>query len=144
MSVVHAVRLPLLDGSAAAAVLPVERARPARTDAWMHRPVDVVRAVEARGWPASVRGSVAFALRDDAAPWNAGDWRLTVEDGEARLERSAASSDLWLDVRGFAVLYCGATTGRAAAHAGLAGGTTDPAVLDVLAAGPRAALLDYF
>ena len=144
MSVVSTVRLPLLDGSAAAAVLPVERARPARTDAWMHRPVDVVRAVEARGWPASVRGSVAFALRDDAAPRNAGDWRLTVEDGEARLERSAASSDLWLDVRGFAVLYCAAATGRATALAGLAGGPSDPAALDLLASGSRAALLDYF
>jgi predicted acetyltransferase len=143
-SVVSTVRLHLLDGSAPAAVLPVERARPARTDAWMHRPVDVVRAVGTRGWPAHVRGSVAFALRDDAAPWNAGDWRLTVEDGAARLEPSAASPDLWLDVRGFAVLYCGATNGRAAAHAGLAGGTTDPAALDLLAAGPRAALLDYF
>ncbi len=143
-SVVHAVRLPLLEGSAVDAVLPVERARPVRTDAWMHRPVDVVRAVEARGWPAHVRGSVAFALRDDAAPWNAGDWRLTVADGEGRLERTDGPTDLDLDVRGFAVLYCGATTGRACAQAGLAGGTTDPAALDLLAAGPRAVLLDYF
>ena len=144
MSVVSTVRLPLLEGGAPAAVLPVERARPARTDPWMHRPVDVVRAVASRGWPAHVRGSVAFRLRDDAAPWNAGHWRLTVEDGEARLHPEAALPDLWLDVRGFAVLYCGATTGRSAAHAGLAGGSADPAGLDLLATGPRAALLDYF
>jgi predicted acetyltransferase len=142
-SVVSTARVALLEGSAPAAVLPVERARPARTDAWMHRPVDVARAVAARGWPAHVRGSVAFALRDDAAPWNAGDWRLTVEDGEGRLER-AATSDLWLDVRGFAVLYCAAATGRATALAGLAGGPSDPAALDLLASGSRAALLDYF
>jgi predicted acetyltransferase len=51
-SVVSTARLPLLDGGAAHAVLPVERARPVRTDAWMHRPVDVVRAIEARGWSA--------------------------------------------------------------------------------------------
>jgi predicted acetyltransferase len=106
--------------------------------------VDVVRAVAARGWPEHVRGSVPFALRDDVAPWNAGEWRLTVEDGEGRLERATASPDLHLDVRGFAVLYCAASTGRAAALAGLAAGTADPAALDLLASGPRAALLDYF
>jgi predicted acetyltransferase len=144
MPVVHTVRVPLVAGSALAAALPVERARPARTDAWMHRPVDVVRAVESRGWPAHVRGSVAFRLRDDAAPWNAGDWRLTVEDGTAQLARAGTPPDLWLDVRGFAVLYCAATTGRAAAHAGLAGGAADPAALDLLAGGSRALLLDYF
>jgi len=144
MSVVHTVRLPILDGSAPVAVLPVERARPARTDTWMHRPVDVARAVAARGWPPHVRGSVSFRLRDDVAPWNGGDWRLTVEDGEGRLEPAAAVPDLYLDVRGFAVLYCGAAGGRACAQAGLAGGSGDPAPLDLLAAGPRAALLDYF
>jgi predicted acetyltransferase len=104
MSVVHTVRLPILDGSAPAAVLPVERARPVRTDTWMHRPVDVVRAVAARGWPAHVRGSVGFRLRDDVAPWNAGNWRLTVEDGEGRLERAAGApirppSTSWPPVR---------------------------------------------
>jgi predicted acetyltransferase len=144
MSVVRSVRVPLLDGSAPAAVLPVERAQPARTDAWMHRPVDVVRAVRSRGWPAHLRGDVAFRLRDDIAPWNAGDWRLTVADGEAHLEPATSEPDLWLDVRGFAVLYCGASAGRPAAQAGLAGGSGDPAALDLLAGGPRAALLDYF
>jgi predicted acetyltransferase len=144
MSVVHTVRLPILEGGAPAAALPVERARPVRTDTWMHRPVDVVRAVAARGWPAHTRGSVTFRLRDDVAPWNAGDWRLTVEDGEGRLEPATAAPDLDLDVRGFAVLYCGAAGGRACAQAGLAGGSADPAALDLLAAGPRAALLDYF
>jgi hypothetical protein len=104
----------------------------------------VQRAVAARGWPGHVRGRVAFRLRDDVAPWNAGDWELTVEDGAGELRRAPAEPGLWLDVRGFAVLCCAATTGRAAAQAGLAGGTADPAALDVLASGPRAALLDYF
>ena len=142
-SVAHTVRVPLLDGSAAEAVLPLERARPARTDTWMHRPVDVVRAIAGRGWPPHVRGRVAFRLADALAPWNAGDWQLTVEDGAGELRRATAEPDLWLDVRGFAVLYCSAATGRAAEQAGLAGGG-DPAALDVLASGPRAAQLDYF
>ena len=143
-TVAHTVRLPLLDGDPFGALLPLERARPARHDAWMHRPVDVQRAVSARGWPPHVRGRVAFRLADDVVAENAGDWELTVEGGAGELRRAATEPDLWLDVRGFAVLYCAVTTGRAAAHAGLAGGTADPAALDVLASGPRAALLDYF
>ena len=143
-TVTSTARVPLLEGSAADLALPLERARPVRTDVWMHRPVDVVRAVGTRGWPAHARGAVTFRLVDDVAPWNAGAWRLTVEDGEGLLEPAAADPDLWLDVRGFAVLFCGVTAGRAAALAGLAGGAGDLAALDVLASGPRAALADYF
>ncbi len=143
-TVAHTVRVPLLDGDPFGVLLPLERSRPVRSDPWMHRPVDVRQAVSARGWPAHVRGRVAFRLRDAAAPWNAGNWELTVEDGAGELRRAPAEPGLWLDVRGFAVLCCAATTGRAAAQAGLAGGTADPAALDVLASGPRAALLDYF
>jgi hypothetical protein len=49
-----------------------------------------------------------------------------------------------LDVRGFAQLYCGVTSGRSAALAGLVTGPDDPAALDLLACGPPVALLDYF
>jgi predicted acetyltransferase len=110
----------------------------------MHRPVDVVRAVTDRGWPAHVRGRVAFALTDAAAPWNAGDWQLEIADGAGELTRVTTEPELRLDVRGFAVLYCGVGTGRGLAQAGLAGGTADPAALDLLASGPPAELLDYF
>ena len=143
-TVARAVRVPLLAGDAVAAVLPLERALDVAGTVWMHRPVDVVRAVADRGWPAHVRGSVAFRLRDDAAPWNSGDWQLTVEDGAAELTRARREPDRWLDVRGFGILYCGASTGQAAVQAGLAGGAGDPAGLDLLAAGPAAQLLDYF
>ncbi|MCV2490091.1 GNAT family N-acetyltransferase [Geodermatophilus sp. YIM 151500] len=142
-TVTPTVRLPLLRGDAVSALLPLERARPVSRDVWMHRPVDVVRAVADRGWPTAARGRVAFRLADDVAPWNAGDWELVVEDGGAELRVAGREPDLWLTVRGFAVLYCGASSGCAAVQAGLAGGA-DPARLDLLAAGPRAELLDYF
>nr|WP_183514233.1 GNAT family N-acetyltransferase [Modestobacter versicolor] len=143
-TVTRTVRVPLLAGDAFSAVLPLERADARSGQPWMHRPVDVVRAVGTRGWPAHVRGRVAFRLTDALAPWNDGAWELTVEDGAGTLARAAAEPDLTLDVRGFAVLYCGAATGRAAAQAGLAGGNGDPAALDLLASGPPARLLDYF
>jgi predicted acetyltransferase len=143
-TVTRTVRVPLLAGDALSAVLPLERAQDRSGSVWMHRPVDVVRAVEARGWPAHVRGRVAFRLTDALAPWNAGAWELTIADGAGTLVPAAGEPDLELDVRGFAVLYCGVSTGRAAAQAGLAGGAGDPATLDLLAAGPAAQLLDYF
>ncbi len=143
-SVVRTARVPLLTGDAVAAALPLERAQASSGTVWMHRPVDVVRAVTTRGWPVHVRGRVAFRLADDVAPWNTGSWQLEIDEGEGTLSRTGADPDLWLDVRGFAVLYCGAGTGRGAAQAGLAGGGADPAGLDLLASGPQAQLLDYF
>ena len=143
-TVTRTVRLPLLAGDAVSAVLPLERAQDRTRSVWMHRPVDVVRAVQARGWPAHVHGRVAFRLTDALAPWNDGAWELSISDGAGSLTRASGEPDLLLDVRGFAVLYCGATTGRAAAQAGLVGGNGDPAALDLLAGGPAAQLLDYF
>jgi predicted acetyltransferase len=142
-TVTRTVRVPLLAGDPFSVVLPLERAEHSG-QVWMHRPVDVVRAVETRGWPAHVRGRVAFRLGDGLAPWNAGDWELTVADGAGTLTPAAREPDLALDVRGFGVLYCGVGTGRSAAQAGLVGGTGDPAALDLLASGPAAQLLDYF
>ena len=143
-TVTRTVRVPLLAGDAVSAVLPLERAQDRSASVWMHRPVDVVRAVSARGWPAHVRGRVAFRLTDALAPWNAGAWELAVDGGEGALTPAAHEPDLELDVRGFGVLYCGVSTGRAAAQAGFVRGAGDPAGLDLLASGPAAQLLDYF
>ena len=77
-------------------------------------------------------------------PWHTGAWELTIADGQGALVRTAAEPDLDLHVRGFAALYCGVSTGRAAAQAGLAGGNADPAALDLLASGAPAQLLDWF
>jgi len=143
-TVARTVRVPLIAGDAVSVVLPLERGLDRAGSVWMHRPVDVVRAVGARGWPAHVRGRVAFGLTDPLAPWNTGAWELTIADGAGALVRTATEPELELDVRGFAALYCGVSTGRAVAQAGLARGTADPAALDLLASGSPAQLLDYF
>lgn len=143
-TVARAVRLVLLAGDAVSAALPVERGTGIERRPWMQRPVDVAAAVAARGWPAHVSGRVRFSLADDLAPWNAGDWELTVEDGAGQLRRTTGGPDLWLRPGGFAALYCAAVTGPGAVQAGLAGGSGDPTGLDLLGSGPPAALLDYF
>lgn len=145
-SVTPTVRLRPLDHDAVATQLPLGQARQHEQRIWMHRPVDVVRAVADRGWPAHVSGRVDFALTDDLAPWNSGSWRLEVDGGTANLHSIPDEPAPHLSVRGFALLYAGAASAYAVAEAGLlrcpAG--TDPGGLDLLGSGPRAELLDYF
>ncbi|MEW2427514.1 GNAT family N-acetyltransferase [Micromonospora sp. NPDC047644] len=145
-SVAPTLRLCPLDGDAVSAVLPLESARDHERDLWMHRPVDVARAVSARGWPTHTRGVVDFALTDPLAEWNTGTWRLAVADGDAELTRVDGEADLRLDVRGFALLYAGAAPARSVAHAGLLHHSpgVDPGALDLLGCGGPAQLLDYF
>ncbi|NYH41074.1 putative acetyltransferase [Micromonospora jinlongensis] len=145
-SVAPTLRLCPLDGDAVSACLPLESARDHQRDLWMHRPVDVARAVSARGWPAHTRGVVDFTLTDALAEWNTGTWRLTVADGTAELARVDGDADLGLDVRGFALLYAGAARAHSVAQAGLLHHSpgVDPAALDLLGAGGPAQLLDYF
>ncbi|MFG1919210.1 enhanced intracellular survival protein Eis [Micromonospora sp. NPDC048898] len=145
-SVAPTLRLCPLDGDAVSPHLPLESARDHERDLWMHRPVDVARAVSARGWPAHARGVVDFTLTDALADWNSGTWRLTVADGAAELTPINIAADLRLDVRGFALLYAGAAHARSVAQAGLLhhGPGADPAALDLLGAGGPAQLLDYF
>jgi predicted acetyltransferase len=143
-TVTRTVRVPLLAGDAVSAVLPLERSSEGPGAAFMHRPVDVVRAVADRGWPGHVRGRVAFTLLDPVVTENTGPWELELADGAGELRRPDREPGLTLDVRGFAQLYCGTTTGRAAALAGLVSGPEDPSALDLLASGPPAQLLDYF
>jgi predicted acetyltransferase len=143
-TVTRTVRVPLLAGDAASGLLPVERATARGATAFMHRPVDVVRAVADRGWPGHVRGRVAFTLLDPVVTENTGPWELELADGAGELRRPDREPGLTLDVRGFAQLYCGITTGRAAALAGLVSGPEDPSALDLLASGPPVQLLDYF
>ncbi|MGC4748077.1 GNAT family N-acetyltransferase [Micromonospora sp. DT201] len=145
-SVAPTLRLCPLDGDAVSTILPLESARDHERTLWMHRPVDVTRAVSGRGWPAHARGAVDFSLADPLAEWNTGTWRLTVADGAAELSRISGEAHFRLDVRGFALLYAGAAQARSVAQAGLlhhAAGV-DPCSLDLLGAGGPAQLLDYF
>lgn len=143
-TVARSARIAVPVSTAVATTLPFERLTEVDPGVWMHRPVDVVRAVTERGWPPYAVGRVRFGLVDDLAPWNSGDWELVLEAGRGELTRSATAPDRWLHVRGFAALYCGVATGAGLVSAGLAGGSGDPAALDLLGCGPAARLLDYF
>ena len=55
----------------------------------MLRVVDVVRALEGRGWPDDVEGRWHLDVTDSLAPAGTGTWALTLEGGRARVRTSA-------------------------------------------------------
>src|SRR5205823_8274476 len=79
---------------AVATVLPLERARVHAAAVWMHRPVDLVAAIERRGWPPSLRASVELYLHDDVLADNSGAWRLTVADGGGTMTPTGSEPSL--------------------------------------------------
>jgi predicted acetyltransferase len=147
-TVAPSVRLRLLPWhDAVNAVLPVERVREHKTEIWMHRPVDVVAATAARGWPVTAAGTVSFRLVDRELPWNDGLWRLVVEGGEGALAPSTEDTGLVLDVRGWSVLWCGAGRAAQLRQSGLLTGgerTLDAPLDALLGCGPPAGAYDYF
>ena len=56
----------------------------------MLRVVDVVRALEERGWPADVAGRWCFDIADPLIPANTGAWVLELEGGRAHVSASTA------------------------------------------------------
>jgi len=147
-TVAPTLRLRLLSWhDAVNAVLPLERAREHRSHIWMHRPVDVVAATAARGWPATLEGDVTFRLVDRDLPWNDGAWRLAVSGGEAALEPAPDDSGLVLDVRGWSVLWCGAGGAAQLRQSGLLTGgerSLDARLDALLGSGVPTGAYDYF
>ncbi|GGK25555.1 hypothetical protein GCM10010124_17620 [Pilimelia terevasa] len=134
-SVTPVLRLAPLAYDALSPVLPWEVMAEHEAQPWMHRPVDVVRAVAARGWPGYARGEATFTLADPVCPWNTGTWRLRVEGGDGALTpASPTEATPELTVGGFAQLYCGVATGAGLVEAGMA--EAGPAEAEPVAAGP--------
>jgi predicted acetyltransferase len=144
-SVTPTVRLRPLDFDPVTPLLPWEAATKVDVRPWMHRPVDVTRALASRGWPLSRRGRVTFHLHDPVAPWNDGAWQFDVADGHGELVRTGTHPELRLHVAGFALLYSGTATPAMLAEAGLLHGP-DASIngLELIRPKSAAQLLDYF
>jgi len=110
--------------------LPEQRGRMRLYEQFLVRIVNVEKALEARGYPISMFGSLDFHLDDPILTENSGRWRLSVADGRGQVERlddgnaSAQGDDLVLDIGALAPLFTGhqpaehlATLGRARAQA---------------------------
>lgn len=87
-------------------VLPEPTFRSTVSDAWMIRLVDLEAAFTQRGWRPGAQGTLEFELEDPLISANGGRWRLSVENGGARLERGGSGA-LRIDMPGLASLYTG-------------------------------------
>ncbi len=73
---------------------------------WMARITCLEAAVASRGYPEHARAAIDLDVRDPVIEKNAGRWTLSVEGGEARLERGG-SGRVVLEVGPLAALYTG-------------------------------------
>ena len=119
---------------------------------WMLRVLDPVAAIAGRGYPAGLSARVALRLADPELPGNAGQYTLTVRDGEGSLFRtgtpgqpdSPRARPLSLGPRGFAAMYAGVPLATLRVAGLVCGGDeeSDAALDAVFAAAPF--LLYYF
>jgi predicted acetyltransferase len=76
-------------------------------DHWMLRVVNVVSALESRGYRRHIAAGLVLDVRDDLIADNTGRWRLEVEAGRGRSGRGGDGPALSLDVQSLAALYSG-------------------------------------
>lgn len=84
--------------------LPEQTAKVRFIDRWMLRIVDVVSALELRGYPPDVTSELHLDVQDDLIAANCDRFHLTVANGRAQVTRGGRG-DLKLDIRGLAPLY---------------------------------------
>ena len=77
-------------------------------DAIWIRILDVPAALTARGYAAD--GSVVLDVRDNFIPEVAGRWRITAQDGTAKVQPTSDPADMVLDVTDLAAVYLGTFT----------------------------------
>jgi predicted acetyltransferase len=112
---------------------------------WMTRIVDAAGAVAARGFPEAVRSSVDLDLADRHADWNAGRWRLVVEDGAGRLERGG-DGEVQLTVNALSALFTGYASATTLRQSGLiaSGSARALSALSAAFAGPTPWIVDFY
>ncbi len=119
-------------------------------DYFMVRIVDVARALEKRGWPRQgANGTLALDVEDASMPENSGRYVISLDAGQAKVERRDAPSDGALRAkiteRGLAALYTGYLTSDVLLASGwLEADAPAAAMLDAWFAGPLPVMRDGF
>jgi predicted acetyltransferase len=85
---------------------------------WMLRVLDVPAALESRGYPAGVSGTLHLHVEDDLFPENRGSFTLEVSGGTGHVQRGGGGL-MSLDVRALAPLYTGFLTADALRSVGV-------------------------
>ncbi|WP_414528700.1 enhanced intracellular survival protein Eis [Nodularia chucula] len=85
-------------------LLPEQTAKITSHQRWMLRIVDLVKALEMRGYPSGVSAELHLEVKDDLLPANNGKFILSVTDGKGKIT-TGGKGDLQLDIATLAPLY---------------------------------------
>jgi predicted acetyltransferase len=112
---------------------------------WMLRVIDAPGAVAARGFPPAVRATVDLDVADRQCDWNAGRWRLTVQDGAGTLEKGG-DGDVALSINALSTLYSGYGSPTVLRQTGLISSGSARALADLGAifSGPTPSIADFY
>jgi len=94
------------------AILREQHGKTTRRIDWMLRVVDVVDALQARGYPAGLSAELDLEVQDDLIAENNGRFMLTLDRGRAAV-REGGDGSMLIDIRGLASLYAGHFTPQA-------------------------------
>lgn len=90
-------------------MLPEQSFKPRFIDRWMLRVVDVVKALEKRGYPPGIQAQLHLEVEDDLIAENNGNFILSVANGRGEVS-IGGKGELKLDIKGLAPLYTGLFT----------------------------------
>jgi predicted acetyltransferase len=115
------------------------------TEFWMSRLVDVETALQARGYPRTLTGTIELEVSDTTLPANTRCLHLEWLDGELRID-SAPRGGLRLGVDALAPIFTGRLVARDAVRLGLLEGARerDIAMLEAAFLGSPPWLADIF
>lgn len=92
-------------------LLPEQTAKIFDSDRWMLRVVDVVKALEKRGYPTQVEAQLHLEVQDNVIAENNGQFMLTVSGGRGEVTKGG-TGDLQCDIKALAPLYTGLFTAQ--------------------------------
>jgi predicted acetyltransferase len=87
-------------------VLADQVARPLGGDRWMLRIINVVKALESRGYPAGCATKLYLTIQDEQLPQNSDTFCLSIDHGQVTVTRQPGQG-LTLSIRALASLYSG-------------------------------------
>ena len=76
----------------------------------MARIVDVVGAFQTWKPLQPTRASLVMAVEDKHAPWNQGQWRISVEEGQTAVTLTTDAPDVEMDIQALTQAYFGTPT----------------------------------
>ncbi|MCP2731326.1 GNAT family N-acetyltransferase [Limnofasciculus baicalensis] len=103
-------------------LLPEQTAKIISQFRWFLRVIDVVKALEKRGYPLGISVELHLDIRDNLIPENNSKFTLSVSNGRGEVSQGG-NGDLQLDIRGLAPLYTGLFTPYQLQLAGQLAGT---------------------